>query len=247
MKPASENPVLRDIWTMSPEYRQLYQPPDEIDSIVRLLDMDRATAMADIGCGNGAFVIAAAQANPACRVRAFDALESATAECRIAALAGGLTAEQFTVSQAWAESIPLPDASVDRLLCRAVLHHFPDAPRVYREFARLLRPGGRLLLQAPCNYWQKEWGQIISDLYMYDDDSHRRQYHQPADVIAGLNTVGLAMSSAACWTFPRRNLKPKEVDFIKRQGADGRFQLRQESDGTWSCDLYWLRVLAIRI
>ena len=190
MKSASETPVLRDLWTTSLEYRQLYQPPDEIDAVVGLLEMEHATVLADIGCGNGAFAIAAAKANPNCRVWAFDALDSATTECQAAASAAGLSADRFTVSNARAESIPLSDGSVDRLLCRAVLHHLADPQRVFEEFARVLKPGGLLLLQAPCNYWQKEWGRIISALYMVFDDSHPRQYHQPADVIAGLNAAG---------------------------------------------------------
>jgi 2-polyprenyl-3-methyl-5-hydroxy-6-metoxy-1,4-benzoquinol methylase len=247
MKAASETTVLRDLWTTSPEYRQLYQQPDEIEEIARLLEMPWATALLDVGCGNGAFVIAAARSNPACRVWAFDALDSAASECQAAASVAGLRADHFTVSRALAESIPVPDGAVDRILCRAVLHHLPDPPAAYREFARLLKPGGMLLLQAPCNYWQKEWGQVISDLQMLDDDSHRRQYHQPAEVIAALNAAGLLMRDARCWPFPRRNLKPAEVDFIKRRGADSRFELRQESDGTWSCRLYWLRVRATRI
>jgi SAM-dependent methyltransferase len=247
MKSASETPVLRDLWTTSAEYRRLYQPSDEIETVVRLLEMESATELVDVGCGNGAFTIAAAQANPACRVWAFDALKSATTQCQVAALAAGLGGDRLTVGEAFAESIPLPDASVDRLLCRAVLHHLPDAQRAYHEFARVLRPGGLLLLQAPSNYWQKPWGKIISDLYMVFDDTHRRQYHQAADVIAGLNAAGLAMSSAHCWPYPWQNLKPAEVEFIKQQAAERRFQLRQESDGTWSCQLYWVRVLATRI
>jgi len=247
MTSAGDTPVLRDLWTTSPEYRQLYQPTDEVEAIVRLLDMPRATALLDIGCGNGVFAIAAAQANANCRVWAFDALESATIQCQAAALLAGLSSDRFAVGNGVAESIPLPDSSVDRVLCRAVLHHLPDPQRAYREFARVLCPGGLLLLQAPCNYWQREWGGIISDLYMLDDDSHHRHYHQPAAVIAGLNLAGLAMTHAHCWTYPRRNLDPKSVDFIKQHGAEGRFQLRQESDGTWSCALYWLRVLATRL
>jgi len=195
MKPASETAVLRDLWTTSPRYRQLYQPPDEIDAVISLLEMEQATALADIGCGNGAFTIAAARrANPDCRVWAFDALQSAVDVCRESA-ARELGEGRIVTGVAPAEQIPLPDGSVDRILCRAVLHHLADAQRVYEEFARVLKPGGLLLLQAPCNSWQKEWGKIISALYMVFDDSHPRQYHQPADVIAGLNAAGLAMSS----------------------------------------------------
>jgi hypothetical protein len=104
-----------------------------------------------------------------------------------------------------------------------------------------------LLLQAPCNYWQREWGRVISDLYALDDDSHPRHYHQPAEVIAGLDAAGLAMRDAQCWPYPRRHLKPAEVELIKDVAADERFGLAQEADGTWSCRLYWLRVRAMRL
>ncbi|BDU76438.1 arsenite methyltransferase [Mesoterricola sediminis] len=42
------------------------------------------------------------------------------------------------------EAIPLPDASVDVVLSNCVLNLSPDQPRVWREIARVLRPGGRV-------------------------------------------------------------------------------------------------------
>jgi len=46
-------------------------------------------------------------------------------------------------------SIPLPDASFDACLCTEVLEHLPHPIEALRELARLLRPGGRLILTAP--------------------------------------------------------------------------------------------------
>jgi SAM-dependent methyltransferase len=44
-----------------------------------------------------------------------------------------------------AERLPFDDASFDLVLGHAVLHHIPDLPRAFSEFARVLAPGGTLL------------------------------------------------------------------------------------------------------
>jgi len=46
-------------------------------------------------------------------------------------------------------SIPLPDHSVDAIMCTEVLEHIPDPLGAIKEFGRLLRPGGYLLITAP--------------------------------------------------------------------------------------------------
>jgi ubiquinone/menaquinone biosynthesis C-methylase UbiE len=44
-----------------------------------------------------------------------------------------------------AEALPFPDESFDLVLGHAILHHIPDLPRAWREFERVLRPGGTVL------------------------------------------------------------------------------------------------------
>lgn len=46
-----------------------------------------------------------------------------------------------------AHATAFDDASFDAVVCVRVAHHFPDAGRVFREFARILRPGGVLVLE----------------------------------------------------------------------------------------------------
>ena len=48
-----------------------------------------------------------------------------------------------------ADRIPVPDSSFDVVLCTEVLEHVPDPIAVTREFARIVAPGGRLILTAP--------------------------------------------------------------------------------------------------
>jgi len=46
-------------------------------------------------------------------------------------------------------SIPVPDASFDAILCSEVLEHLPEPANVIREFARILKPGGKIIITAP--------------------------------------------------------------------------------------------------
>lgn len=46
-------------------------------------------------------------------------------------------------------SIPQPDGSFDAIMCIEVFEHLPDPLAAIREFERLLRPGGQVILTAP--------------------------------------------------------------------------------------------------
>lgn len=46
-------------------------------------------------------------------------------------------------------AIPELDASFDAILCSEVLEHVPDPSKALDEFARLLKPSGKLILTAP--------------------------------------------------------------------------------------------------
>jgi SAM-dependent methyltransferase len=46
-------------------------------------------------------------------------------------------------------AIPVAPASFDAILCAEVLEHVPEPLAAIREFARILKPGGKLILTAP--------------------------------------------------------------------------------------------------
>lgn len=58
------------------------------------------------------------------------------------AAATDLARVRFQVGDA--ERLPVPDASVDAVLCECAFCTFPDKPTAAAEFARVLRPGGRV-------------------------------------------------------------------------------------------------------
>src|SRR5581483_6265403 len=52
---------------------------------------------------------------------------------------------EVTTAAADAEHLPFEDDSFDVVLGHAILHHIPDLPRAFREFERVLAPGGTVL------------------------------------------------------------------------------------------------------
>jgi ubiquinone/menaquinone biosynthesis C-methylase UbiE len=49
-----------------------------------------------------------------------------------------------TTARCDAQELPFPDDSFDLVFGHAVLHHLPDLDAAFREFRRVLRPGGRV-------------------------------------------------------------------------------------------------------
>jgi SAM-dependent methyltransferase len=57
--------------------------------------------------------------------------------------------------------LPLSDASVDLIMSRSVFEHLTDPESVYREFSRVLRPGGAVVFLT-ANMW--DYGTIVARL-----------------------------------------------------------------------------------
>lgn len=240
-----QHPVLKDIWTDSDDYRRNWQTDDDIEAILGWLDLNAASSLVDIGCGNGAFSIAAAQRYPACRVWAFDALESAASECRTKA--GDLLHANLSAGTAWAHSIPLGDASADRVLFRSVLHHLAEPQLAYTEMSRLLKPDGLLVLQAPCNYWESSFAQVLGAVMLLMDETHRRFFYRPDEIVAGLQVAGFTVGEPECWRYFFPYLDDRQAQLIRDHQAHERLHLGQIEPGKWSIENYWVRVVARKI
>ena len=56
-------------------------------------------------------------------------------------------------------AVPMPDASVDLIMSRSVFEHIENPEAVYKEFARLLKPGGRVVFLT-ANLW--DYGTVVA-------------------------------------------------------------------------------------
>ena len=101
----------------------------------------------DLGCGGGLDVFLAAQkVGPTGKAIGIDMTpEMLDLARRNAAKAdGGKPLANVEFHLATIDQLPLPDASVDCVISNCVINLAPDKPAVFREIARVLKPGGRL-------------------------------------------------------------------------------------------------------
>nr|WP_067525782.1 class I SAM-dependent methyltransferase [Nocardia uniformis] len=98
----------------------------------------------EIGSGTGNLTIMAKETQPAIEITGTDPDPRALA--RAERKAKGRTGIHF--ERAYAQELPLPDGSVDRVLSAFMLHHLPTdvKPLAAAEVLRVLRPGGELHL-----------------------------------------------------------------------------------------------------
>lgn len=96
----------------------------------------------DVACGAGASAVHLAR-RFGCRVIGVDLGVANVERARAAAAAAGV-ADRVEFRLGDAERLPLPNGAVDAVLCECAFCVFPDKSSAAAEFARVLRPGGRL-------------------------------------------------------------------------------------------------------
>ena len=116
--------------------------PQETE-LIRRYGLGGELNILDAGCGTGEASSRLAAMFPQAHVLGVDVLDQslALARSRYTALAPRLEFENRSVFE-----LGLPDRGFDLTLCRHVVHSVPHADRVYRELARVTRPGGWLHL-----------------------------------------------------------------------------------------------------
>jgi SAM-dependent methyltransferase len=96
----------------------------------------------DAGCGNGRYTkFLLEQADPKALVTAIDYSPGMLQRAR-----DRLRSDRVHPVAADLTHLPYPDASFDAIVCGWVLEHLPDPTPGLRELARVLKPGGKLLL-----------------------------------------------------------------------------------------------------
>lgn len=186
------------------------------DAVIEQLPGSGPLDVADFGCGTGYYLAQVLAARPGSVGIAIDASAAAVARAVRA------TAQPGLVADTWAASALLAD-SADVVLC-------VFAPRNASEFARVLRPGGRLIVVTPGERHLEQLraaGRVIG----IQPEKTRRldEALEPHFALHSRTTVAAELT-----------LSPGEVDDLTRMGPSGHHpapELLDEHEVTVSLDL----------
>ena len=131
---------------LSLERMNRFQEP-EARRMIAELDLSPASHGLDVGCGVGLYALWLAEAvGPGGRVTALEP-EASRVAAASALTAGQPAADRVEFRVGDGTALPVPDQSVDWLWCGDVLHHIVDTERALREFARVVKQGGRIVIK----------------------------------------------------------------------------------------------------
>jgi arsenite methyltransferase len=137
-------------------------------------ELHEGEAVLDLGSGGGIDVLLSARrVGPAGKAYGLDMTDEMLELARHNQREAGIENAEFL--QGEIERIPLPDDSVDVIISNCVINLSGDKPAVFREAARVLRPGGRFAVT-----------DIVADPDM--DEATRRDMAQWTGCIAGALT-----------------------------------------------------------
>ena len=114
---------------------------DDYPQMLEELQSESFEDVLDVGCGTGAVLELLHGEYPEKRLTGLDL----TPRMIEVARAKQLENVRFIVGDA--EALPFESRSFDAVLCSNSFHHYPHPERFFAEVARVLRPGGRLVLR----------------------------------------------------------------------------------------------------
>ena len=131
------------------QYQQTLENPDrvaalQVDRVIGALGITPGMRIADLGAGTGIFTVPFAKAAGSTgKVYAIDVDAALLAIVAEKAKAAGVTTIETIVAGTNDPKLPEP---VDLLFICDTMHHLPNQADYVKQFGRLLRPGGRVVV-----------------------------------------------------------------------------------------------------
>ena len=156
-----------------------------LDRLVELAHVQPTDRVLDVATGTGHTAFAFA---PHVReVIATDVTPEMLSEAEKLRSESGMRNVEFRIADA--HDLPFDDESFDVVTCRRAAHHFVDIDRALREMRRVLRPGGRLVIDDRSVPEDDFADATLNRLDWLHDHSHVRQY-RPSEWVHMMQEAG---------------------------------------------------------
>jgi demethylmenaquinone methyltransferase / 2-methoxy-6-polyprenyl-1,4-benzoquinol methylase len=212
-------------FTRALERMNRFQEP-EAHALIADLGLPPGSSGLDVGCGVGLYTLWLAEAvGPRGRVVGIEPSAERVEEAR--ALVGHrLPASRLEFREGDATKLDVADGTLDWLWCGDVLHHVQETARALAEFARVVRPGGRIVvkesqllhglflpghpaLERRLRQAETDWSRHEGGEYSFEE---RRQR-----TLGSVRAAGLAVESFRTYVLERRAPLPEAArDYIQR-------------------------------
>lgn len=151
---------------------QTHAKGSELDRLIEIAQPQPNWMALDVATGGGHTALKFA---PYVRqVTASDLTPQMLEEARAFITGQGMTNVDFQLADA--EDLPFEDAAFDLVTCRIAPHHFPNVQQFVHEAARVLKPGGLLLVQDQVSPEDTDAARYVDAFEKLRDPSHYRVY-----------------------------------------------------------------------
>jgi 2-polyprenyl-3-methyl-5-hydroxy-6-metoxy-1,4-benzoquinol methylase len=221
----------QEFWEETPDFVR-YNPGarHRRRMILQLLLAERFGSMLDVGCGNGELLALVAESLGAHGERLATLAGADLSPDQIERNRRRMPTADFFPLDVQAASIP---RTFDVVVCSEVLEHLDDGPTAVANLARMVAPGGRLLLTCPAGT-------------MYATERHFGHVRHPsvADLASWAQAAGMGVETLWNWGWPTYQAL-KWATNVNSQWALENFASGPYSRGAKlvSTGLYWLNFL----
>ena len=154
-------------------YNRQTQDAGHLEKLLKAVRVSDGMRILDLGCGSGYLTFPLAKRHPTCDVIGLDIVSDALRDNRCRAKAEAITNLTFITYDG--VDFPVESGTLDWVVTRYALHHFPDIEHSIQDIHRCLKRGGRLLIADPCPN-PCDTGRFVDDYMRLKKDGHVRFY-----------------------------------------------------------------------